>query len=140
MRTWCSISTFAFFLLTACAAGKAADTVRSDAPTAKDALGDDPSPVCGAAPAHGEPLVIDLPSKGRLDLELAMKDGVPVVRYDCGKLELVQGCKLDGSFEYAGVSLKEDVIVLDNRDEVRANLPVSGATLAASLERSHLGR
>jgi hypothetical protein len=132
-----------FFLLTAvlalpsagCPAGKAADTVRAEAPTANDALGDDPAPTCGSTPAYGEPLVIDLPSKGRLDLELAMREGVPVVRYDCGKLELVQGCKLDGAFEYAGVSLKEDVVVLTNRDEVRANLPISGATIAASLER-----
>jgi hypothetical protein len=119
----------------ACPTGKVAETIRSDAPTANAALDGQTEVACGATPAYGEPLVIDLPSKGRLDLELAMKDGVPVVRYDCGKLELVRGCKLDGSFEYAGVSLKEDVVVLANRDEVRANLPISGATIAASLER-----
>ena len=135
MRISNSFLITALLALPGCPAGKAADTVRAEAPTANDALGDDAAPTCGSTPAYGEPLVIDLPSKGRLDLELAMRDGVPVVRYDCGKLELVQGCKLDGAFEYAGVSLKEDVVVLTNRDEVRANLPISGATIAASLER-----
>lgn len=136
MRTSSSLPvTAALLLLSACPAGKVADSVRSDAPTATQALGDAPAASCGATPQYGEPLVIDLPSKGRLDLELAMRDGVPVVHYDCGKLELVRGCKIDGSFEYAGVSLKEDVVVLSNRDEVRANLPISGATIAASLER-----
>jgi TPR repeat protein len=122
-------------LCAACAPGAAAEKLRSEAPTANDAIGDDDAPACGDRPVYGEPLVVDLPSAARLDLEVAMKAGVPVVRYDCGKLELVKGCRLDGGFEYAGVSLKEDVVVLRNRDEVRANLPISGATIAASLDR-----
>lgn len=123
----------------ACGPGKLADAARTDAPTAHDALDDDaaPAPSCGGAPTYGEPLVIDLPSKQRMDLELAMRKGVPVVRFDCGELQLLQDCSLDGGFEYAGVSLKEDVVVLRNRDEVRANLPISGATIAASLERGN---
>ncbi len=122
-------------LFTACAAGASADAIRSDAPSATDAMGDEAGPACGTKPAYGEPLVVDLPSKARLDLELAMRGGVPVVRYDCQTLEVLPGCRLDGGFEYAGVSVKEDVVTLNSRDEVRANLPISGATLAAGLER-----
>jgi hypothetical protein len=62
------------------------DNGRSDAPTAKDALGDAPAPVCGAAPEYGELLVIDLPSKG------GCPDMDPAVGYSVLILERVRRC------------------------------------------------
>lgn len=62
------------------------DDARSDAPTAKDALRDDPAAVCGAAPEHGEPLVIDLWPKG------GCPDMDPTVGYSVRILERVRRC------------------------------------------------
>lgn len=130
MRFW--VLAYLCFLL-GCGAGAVGEAIAPEAHSASDALGEEQT--CRAVAAYAEPLIVDWKAQQRLDLELAMKHGVAVVAYTCERFELLKGCSVNGSYSFAGVSRKEDVVQLTNRDEVKANLPLSGATLSASLER-----
>lgn len=130
--------TFAFslpILLVACGAPNVGEAIRPAAPTGAHALGESlgSSDVCSAK-ATVEPLVVDWKSSDRTDLELGMKDGVVVVGYDCKALRIVKGCKVSGTYVYAGVSLKEDAVQLTNAADLAVNLPFSAAKLGAELK------
>lgn len=114
--------------------GAAGEAVAPDEQTAQDALGIE-EVECGAEPSYAEPLVVDLSSNDRLDLEVAMKDGVALVSYDCKELKIVKGCTLPGGYEFAGVSRKEQVVQMKSSDELAANLPLSVAKLSAEMQR-----
>ncbi len=121
--------------LPACSPGGAASAVRAEAPTAQQAMGEPAAPACTSVPAVAQTLVIDLPSAQRADLELAMRSGRAVVHYGCDGLRILASCELKGDYRFAGVSLKEEVVQLKSQDEVRASLPISGATLAGGVAR-----
>lgn len=122
--------------LVACG-GAAGEAVRPEAPTAAEAVGE--TVHCDVAGEKTSPLVVDWPSQHRVDLEVAMKSGVAVVRYACDEVEVLTQCSLPGSYAFTGVSLKEDVIRWDTRDEIAASLPIGVAKLGASLESCKLG-
>lgn len=119
-----------------CGAGQVGSEVRPDDPTASSALGErDSDGLCRSVGSAAEPLVVDWRSNERLDLELAMKEGVAVVSYDCESLKLLKGCSVRGSYGFAGVSIKEDLVQINDRDELKANLPLSAGKLGGALER-----
>jgi len=118
-----------------CGPGTVGDAIRPEEASAADALGEDGKPACRAVAAYGEPLIVDWKSTERLDLELAMKEGVAVVAYTCDSFKLLKRCKIEGSYEFAAVSRKEDVVQLTSKDEVAANLPFSAGKVGASMER-----
>ena len=118
-----------------CQPGFVGQAIRPTDITASQALEEEQAPSCVDVAPYSEPLIVDWRSKGRLDLEIAMRSGVAVVAYDCDRFELLTNCKLKGSYSFAAVSRKEEVIQLKNEDEVKANLPLSGAKLGAGLER-----
>ncbi len=119
-------------LLSGCGGGmNAGEMVRPDAPSASDAITD--TVACTGARSYAEPLVVDWSTSSRTDLEVAMKQGVAVVHYDCEELRLVNGCRLPANYAFAGVSLKEELIRMDNADEIQANLPVSGVKISAGM-------
>jgi uncharacterized protein len=114
-----------------CGPGKVAGAIRPDAPTAADALGS--SGECHAVDKFGEPMVVDWKPDQRLELEVAMKDGVAVVAYDCKSFRLLKDCHVDGMYGFVGTNTKEQVVQLENADEIKANLPLSGAGIAAKI-------
>jgi uncharacterized protein len=117
-----------------CGGGNTGDKVRPKDPSAKNALDEDKH-VKECTPAPGEPLVIDLRSSDRSDFEVAMQDGVAVVSYNCKDLKLLKSCNLhSGVYTYAVVNRKEDIVQMESRDEVEANMPISGAKLSAALK------
>ncbi|HQY59998.1 MAG: sel1 repeat family protein [Myxococcales bacterium] len=130
-----ALGSLALLHLASCSPGAAANAARVEAPSAKQALGDAPAPPCTAVPAVAQTLVIDLPSSQRTDLELAMKSGRAVVHYGCDGMRVLSSCELKGDYRFAGVSLKEEVVQLKSQDEIRASLPISGATLAGGVAR-----
>lgn len=79
----------------------------------------------------GEPLVVDWKPHQRGDLEVAMKEGVAVVAYDSHGLKLLRDCHVDGNYGFIGMTIKQQLVRLESADEVRANLPLSGALLAS---------
>jgi len=122
-------------VLSACGGpGHVGEAVRPKAATGHEAMGEAHVEACAKAVA-GEPLVVDLKSNERSDLEIAMKDGVVVVGFDCKSLKITKGCSAPGSYRFAGVTRKEDVVRMQNQDEMAANLPLTGATMSASMKR-----
>lgn len=122
------------FAASACGPGAVGEVVRPAPPTASQALGE-VQVACRAGATEAEPLVVDLPSSARLDLEVVMKEGVAVVSYDCKSLKLLKSCKLPGAYRFAGVSRKEEVLKLDDQNEIAANLPFSGVEIAGGLQQ-----
>jgi uncharacterized protein len=88
---------------------------------------------CGDVTAGGEPLVVDWRPDRRGALESALGDKIVIVHYDCKRFEVLEDCSADGSYGFVGFGAKEQVVKLLTADEVRANLPLSGAGLAVDL-------
>ena len=123
-------------LLFGCSGGNAASQVRPEAPTAATALGEPAggdSDECHDVQNGGRPLIVDWRPEQRGDLEVAMAQGIAVVNYSCHGLELLPDCMAEGSYGFKGIVLKQQLIRLENADELRANLPLSGAAIAAKL-------
>ncbi len=115
----------------ACSPTSVGELARPTPASAANAMG---MPALRCAPGSAaEPLIVDLPSMERADLEEAMKRGTVLVSYDCERLDVLPACRAPGEYRYAGVSRKEDVIHLDDQLEVRASLPLSGAKLGGEL-------
>lgn len=122
-------------LFASCRPGAPAEAVRPTPPTGAQALEEDKPAECRPTSKYVEPLVVDWKSNARTDLELAMKDGVAVVKYDCGSFELLKSCRVKGGYTFASVSRKEDTVQIVGRDELAANLPLGAASLGAQLAR-----
>lgn len=131
-RTALLLLTAGSLTLAACGAGAAAETVRPADIKAGDAMGEG---ACGDVSQGGEPLIVDWKPEQRGDLEIAMKEGIAVVSYSCEKIQLLPECKLDGEYGYIGMTRREQVVQLKNGDELRANLPLSGATISGEMQR-----
>lgn len=110
--------------------GSAAEAVRPTAKTAAEAKGEEE---CRDVKSGAKPLVVDWSPEKRADLEVAMREGVAVVSFDCKKLELLTDCHADGSYGFKAVIFKQQLIRLADSDEIKANLPLSGALLVAKL-------
>jgi hypothetical protein len=115
----------------ACSPGAAAEALRPSDPTYEQAVGE--SSRCEGIGQTAEPLLVDVRPEFRGDVEVAMRQGVAVVRYDCGGLRLLKDCSVEGSYGYLPTVTKRQAVQLANADEIRANLPVQGAGIAAEL-------
>ncbi len=118
--------------LSACGPGAVAAAVRPDAPTYAQAAGGEGE--CRPTEGTGEPLVVDFRPEDRVDLEVAMRDGVAVVAYDCKAFRLLKDCHVDGTYGFVGTTTKEQVIQLESSDEIKTNLPLSGLKIAGKFE------
>jgi TPR repeat protein len=115
-----------------CGPGAAAEAIRPTDPSAAGALDEAP---CREVKATGEPLVVDWKPDQRGDLEIAMREGVAVVAYSCNGIELLKDCHIEGNYGFMGMTRKEQMVRLSSSDELRANLPVSGANIGGELAR-----
>lgn len=88
---------------------------------------------CLSAGPMVDSLVVDLDPNDRVLLESAMSDGLAVVRYDCGGMQLLRDCRAAGSYGFKATTLKEQVISLETADELSANLPAMGRALAVEM-------
>jgi TPR repeat protein len=88
---------------------------------------------CHDVGSEGSPLIVDWKPEERSDLEVAMRQGVAVVHYDCNAFRLLGDCHPDGIYGFIGVTRKEQVISLANADEAKANLPLNGGTLGGGI-------
>jgi len=124
-------------LLLACGPGTVSNEVATPnpPPSGAEALGESP-PVCSGDPTAARPLILDASAQLRADLELAMQEGIAVVRYDCASLEVLPRCSLKGSYRFAGINRKEEVVRLANADQIAANLPLGFASIRGKLDRS----
>lgn len=125
------------FLVSSCGPGSVAQAIRPTETTAAQALNEQGSGAeCKEVGREGKPLVVDWKPEQRGDLEVAMKQGVAVVKYDCNSIKLLENCHLDGSYGFKGIVLKQQVVRLSDADEIKVNLPLAGASLAANIQAS----
>lgn len=101
-----------------------------------------PAPTPGPAPmppsttfitGNLEPMIVDWQPEQRGDLEISMHDGLVVVGYDDRGFRLLKDCHVDGTYDYMGMTRRERVVRLESADDIKANLPLGGAGLAARL-------
>ena len=131
-RTLLVLSTLA--LGSACGKGAVGEAVRPDERTASEAMGEEtPAFDCTAVAPASEPLVVDWPDQQRMDLALALQEGVAVVHYGCDGLRLIKHCAIEGSYRFAGAGMMQRVISLDSKDSVQASLPLQGVKLSAEV-------
>src|SRR5215467_4909817 len=111
----------------------AASAVRPKEITAAQAMGE---ASCTTVGTEADPLVVDLSPDLRGNLEVAMRKGVAVVSYDCKKLKILEDCTIESedAYRFTGIVLKEQLLELEDTDQIKANLPLSGVGLAAKLE------
>lgn len=125
------IAVLALVPLAGCPAGGAAEKIRSDQPTVDDNKQVAPEE-CDTTKSY-EALAVDWEPEVRGDLEVAMKQGVAVVAYDCNSIRLLADCTMDGSYGFIGMTRKEKVVSMQDSDEVKANLPMSGVKFLAKI-------
>jgi len=89
---------------------------------------------CVAATGRIKPLVVDWDPAARGELDAAMQASVVVVKRDCGAVEILPGCRVDGSYSYAGLDRHEQVVQLETIDDVHANVPAGSATFGSEIQ------
>ena len=115
----------ALYLAFACGPGTTAEAIRPKEQTAAEALGEGQ---CRDVSRGAEPLVVDWKPEQRGELEVAMKEGVAVMAYSCDTIRLLEDCRLEGGYGFIGMTRREQVVQLESSDELKANLPLTGAT------------
>jgi hypothetical protein len=137
-RGWLGLG-LALGLTTACGAGEGArpkDPTAADATASKTEGGASAALAsCRSARGEGTSLVVDWGADERGDLEIAMKEGVAVVQYDCQSIRLLRDCRGEGAYAFAGETRAEQVLALNSAAEVKASLPLKGGAIGASLGR-----
>jgi uncharacterized protein len=121
--------------LAGCPSGKAAQVVQPEPPkvgTADPSMKPPSIEACKTAERH-DLMVVDWTPELRGDLEVAMKEGIALVSYDCRSLKLASACSLEGSYGYIGTTRREKKIEMSSSDEVAANLPVGGLSWLSDL-------
>jgi len=87
----------------------------------------------GAAKSSSHPLILEWPAADRAALEAQRALGVVVVRYGGREIEVLRGCKVAGSYRYVPVTPKEEDVVMRDRAELDATMPIHAVSLEAKL-------
>ena len=89
---------------------------------------------CTGASKLAKPLVVDLDSDARLELETTMQKGLTFVSYDCKSLTVVRSCtsKIPG-YEYEAASRHVDLLQMKTMDDLSVNLPLSAGKLGGEM-------
>jgi hypothetical protein len=74
-----------------------------------------------------------LPPEQRGAIELAMKGQLLAVHYDCGQLQILDDCRLEGSYAYVATTAREQVMTFVGEAELKANFSIGGEALNKSV-------
>ncbi len=91
---------------------------------------------CSVQASTMRPLVVEWPAADRASLEARMARGLVAVRAAGCEIEVLRQCTVPGSYAYLGLTRKNDQVLIDNADELYAQLPIGAARLEAKLARS----
>lgn len=90
---------------------------------------------CKVGASQEKPLIVEWPSGERADLEARSRQGgLVVVRYEGCEMQILSRCKAPGAYAYIPVTTKQDTLVIQNEDELYANLPVGAVKLEGKLQ------
>jgi hypothetical protein len=120
-------------LAAACAAGLAACAPGAGGAPQAPAYAPANETTAGAAKSSTRPLILEWPAADRATLEAQRAQGVVVVRYGGREIEVLRGCKVGGAYRYVPVTPKEEDVVMRDRAELDAEMPVHAVTLEARL-------
>lgn len=118
------------FTLALSACGPPSPSARNPPGTGAEALGR--APTCDAVDDDEGRLVVDWSPLDRAKLEAAARRGAVPMRVEGCRARLVDTCTVKRSYAFLGTTRQREVIVLRDRDEIGAALPVLGARLGAS--------
>jgi len=100
---------------------------------AASALDEGRRATCDATAVENERLVVDWSPLDRSKLEAAARHGVVPVRIDGCRARIVDGCTVRRPYTFAATSRQREVMLLSDRDEVAAKLPVLAVRFGASV-------
>jgi hypothetical protein len=83
-----------------------------------------------------ERLVLDWSAHDRSRLEAAVRHGIVPIRIDGCRARVVDTCSLKRSYAFAATSRQREVMVVRDRDELGAKLPILATRLGATFSQS----
>jgi len=89
-----------------------------------------------AESGQSAPLIVEWPSAERTKLESRARAGLVLLRYKGCNIEVLAHCATAGSYAWVGTTRKRDHLVLSDRDELYANVPLGAASLEGKLART----
>lgn len=92
------------------------------------------APVCDAD--DDERLVVDWSAHDRSRLESAVRHGLVPVRVDGCRARVVDTCSVKRKYAFAATSRQREVMIVRDRDELGAKLPILATKLGASFAQS----
>lgn len=91
---------------------------------------------CGVKKSQSRPLIVEWPSADRMELESKVRQGVVAVRYVGCEMDVLERCSAPAKYKYLGATRSRDSVVVNDEDDLYANLPVGAAKLEGKLRRS----
>jgi hypothetical protein len=90
---------------------------------------------CSVRHSQSNPLIVEWPAADRGSLEMRLRKGTAVVRYEGCRMEVLRRCSVPGSsYAYGGFTRKTEQVRMRDADELYANLPVGAARFEAKLQ------
>jgi uncharacterized protein len=82
------------------------------------------------------PLIVEWPTADRAKIEALASKGLVLLHYEGCHIEVVAQCGGPGSYGWTGTTRRRDRVVLTERDELYANIPLGAASLEGTLART----
>jgi len=91
---------------------------------------------CKVSGSQTRPLIVEWPAADRAALEVLALRGTVVVRYSGCEMEVLPRCRAPGAYHYVPTTRKTERVVIQDEDELYANLPIGAAKLEGKLRRA----
>lgn len=92
---------------------------------------------CKVIQSPRKPMIVEWSSHDRLDLETRLKaEGLVAVRYQGCEMEVLERCRVLGTYQYHGGNVKREEVAIDNEDDLYGKLPMGAFRLETKLRRA----
>lgn len=91
---------------------------------------------CKITASQLRPLIVEWSAADRAALEVLAQRGTVVVKYSGCEMEILPRCRAPGAYAYASTTRKTEQVVIQDEDELYANLPMGAVKLEGKLKRS----
>jgi uncharacterized protein len=81
-------------------------------------------------------MIVEWPTADRMKVEALAAKGLVFLHYEGCRIEVVAQCHGPGSYAWTGTTRRRDRIILTDRDELYANIPLGAASLEGTLARA----
>ena len=91
---------------------------------------------CKLSASQKRPLIVEWAAADRAALEVLAQRGTVVVRYADCEMEILPRCQAPGSYRYVATTRKTERVLIQDEDELYANLPMGAFKLEGKLKRA----